>query len=239
MLQSCPVFFSPEPMAFDPDLIRDDLASNLQELVAIKALPGDATKQLIDDLILYLGELAKWNKAYNLTAVRDPQEMVVRHILDSLSAAPSLRGTRILDAGTGAGLPGIPLALCYPDRQFTLLDSNGKKIRFIQHVAGELGLTNVLPVQVRVESYEIEERFDTVISRAFTALADFVSNSGHLIKSGGCLLAMKGKLPQAELQALPHDWQATNIEPVNVPGLAAERHIIVLEPLPVPPGPAT
>lgn len=239
MLQSCPVFFSPEPMAFDPDLIRDDLASNLQELVAIKALPGDATKQLIDDLILYLGELAKWNKAYNLTAVRDPQEMVVRHILDSLSAAPSLRGTRILDAGTGAGLPGIPLALCYPDRQFTLLDSNGKKIRFIQHVAGELGLTNVLPVQVRVESYEVEERFDTVISRAFTALADFVSNSGHLIKSDGCLLAMKGKLPQAELQALPHDWQATNIESVNVPGLAAERHIIVLEPLPVAPGPAT
>ncbi len=239
MLQSCPVFYSPEPMAFDPDLIRDELASNLQELVAIKALSGDAMQKLIDGLTLYLGELAKWNKAYNLTAVRDPQEMVVRHILDSLSAAPLLRGTRILDAGTGAGLPGIPLALCYPDRQFTLLDSNGKKIRFVQHVAGELGLTNILPVQVRVESYEIEERFDTIISRAFTVLADFVSNSGHLIKSDGCLLAMKGKLPQAELQALPHDWQATNIESVNVPGLAAERHIIVLEALPVPPGPAT
>lgn len=226
-------------MAFDPDLIRDDLASNLQELVAIKALSGDAMQKLIDGLTLYLGELAKWNKAYNLTAVRDPQEMVVRHILDSLSAAPLLRGTRILDVGTGAGLPGIPLALCYPDRQFTLLDSNGKKMRFVQHVAGELGLTNILPVQVRVESYEIEERFDTIISRAFAVLADFVSNSGHLLKSDGCLLAMKGKLPQAELQALPHDWQATNIESVNVPGLAAERHIIVLEALPVPPGPAT
>jgi 16S rRNA (guanine527-N7)-methyltransferase len=218
-------------MAFDPDLIRDDLATNLQELVAIDSLPGDATQKLIDGLTLYLGELAKWNKAYNLTAIRNPQEMVVRHIVDSLSAAPLLRGTRILDAGTGAGLPGIPLALCYPDRQFMLLDSNGKKIRFIQHVAGELGLTNVLPVQVRVESYEIEERFDTVISRAFTALADFVTNSGHLIKPAGCLLAMKGKLPEAELQALPPGWQATNIEPVYVPGLAAERHIIVLEPL--------
>jgi 16S rRNA (guanine527-N7)-methyltransferase len=218
-------------MAFDPDLIRDDLATSLQELDTIKALSGDATQKLIDGLTLYLGELAKWNKAYNLTAIRNPQEMVVRHIVDSLSAAPLLRGTRILDAGTGAGLPGIPLALCYPDRQFMLLDSNGKKIRYVQHVAGELGLTNVLPVQVRVESYEVEERFDTVISRAFTALADFVSNSGHLIKSDGCLLAMKGKLPEAELQALPPGWQATNIEPVNVPGLAAERHIIVLEPL--------
>jgi 16S rRNA (guanine527-N7)-methyltransferase len=216
-------------MAFDPDLIRDDLATNLQELVALKALPDDATQKLIDGLTLYLGELAKWNKAYNLTAVRDPQQMVVRHIFDSLTAAPLLRGTRILDAGTGAGLPGIPLALCYPDRQFTLLDSNGKKIRFVQHVAGELGLKNIQPVQVRVESYECEERFDTVISRAFTALADFVSNSGHLLKPAGCLLAMKGKLPQAELRALPPGWHAANIESVNVPGLDAERHIIVLE----------
>jgi 16S rRNA (guanine527-N7)-methyltransferase len=216
-------------MPFDPDLIRDDLATNLQELVALKALPDDATQKLIDGLTLYLGELAKWNKAYNLTAVRDPQQMVVRHIFDSLTAAPLLRGTRILDAGTGAGLPGIPLALCYPDRQFTLLDSNGKKIRFVQHVAGELGLKNIQPVQVRVESYECEERFDTVISRAFTALADFVSNSGHLLKPAGCLLAMKGKLPQAELRALPPGWHATNIESVNVPGLDAERHIIVLE----------
>jgi 16S rRNA (guanine527-N7)-methyltransferase len=216
-------------MAFDPDLIRDDLATSLQELDTIKALSGDATQKLIDGLTLYLGELAKWNKAYNLTAVRDPQQMVVRHIFDSLTAAPLLRGTRILDAGTGAGLPGIPLALCYPDRQFTLLDSNGKKIRFVQHVAGELGLKNIQPVQVRVESYECEERFDTVISRAFTALADFVFNSGHLLKPAGCLLAMKGKLPQAELRALPPGWHATNIESVNVPGLDAERHIIVLE----------
>jgi 16S rRNA (guanine527-N7)-methyltransferase len=218
-------------MAFDPDLIRNDLASHLQEIGVIKALSDDVTQKLIDGLTLYLGELAKWNKAYNLTAVRDPQEMVVRHAVDSLSAAPLLRGTRILDAGTGAGLPGIPLALLYPDRQFTLLDSNGKKIRFVQHVAGELGLTNVLPVQARVESYEMEDRFDTVISRAFTALADFVSNSGRLLNPDGCLLAMKGKLPEPELQALPPGWQATSIEPVYVPGLEAERHIIVLEPL--------
>ena len=114
-------------MAFDPDLIRENLATNLQELDAINSLPVDATQKLIDGLTLYLGELAKWNMAYNLTAVRNPQEMVVRHIFDSLTAAPWLRGTRILDAGTGAGLPGIPLALCYPDRQFMLLDSNGKK----------------------------------------------------------------------------------------------------------------
>ena len=216
-------------MAFDPVLIRDDLAAGLPELAAIKALPADLRQKLIAGLTHYLSELTKWNKAYNLTAVRDPRDMVVRHIFDSLSAAPWLRGTRIIDVGTGAGLPGIPLALCYPDRQFTLLDSNGKKVRFVQHVAGELGLTNVLPVQNRAESYEPEQPFDTVISRAFTALADFVSSSGRLIQSQGCLLAMKGKRPEAELQNLPTGWNATSVASINVPGLEAQRHIIVLE----------
>ena len=217
-------------MAFDSDLIRRDLAAGLPELAAIEALAPDVRDRLLDSLTHYLAQLTKWNTAYNLTAVREPREMVVRHILDSLAAAPFLRGSRIIDVGTGAGLPGIPLALLYPDRQFTLLDSNGKKIRFVQHVTRELGLTNVLPVQARAEAYEPNHSFDTVISRAFTALADFVANSGHLVGAGGCLLAMKGKIPDAELAALPSDWRATRIEVLQVPGLDAERHAIVLEP---------
>lgn len=217
-------------MAFDSDLIRRDLAAGLPELAAIEALAPDVRDRLLDSLTHYLAQLTKWNTAYNLTAVREPREMVVRHILDSLAAAPFLRGSRIIDVGTGAGLPGIPLALLYPDRQFTLLDSNGKKIRFVQHVTRELGLTNVLPVQTRAEAYEPEHKFDTVISRAFTALADFVANSGHLVGAGGCLLAMKGKIPDAELAALPSDWRATRIDVLQVPGLDAERHAIVLEP---------
>lgn len=218
-------------MAFDSVLIRDGLAAGLRELDACATLPPGSCDRLLDRLTLFLGELTKWNKAYNLTAVRDPQQMVIRHIFDSLVAAPLLRGKRILDAGTGAGLPGIPLALCYPDKQFTLLDSNGKKIRFVQHVVGELGLSNVVPVQARAESYVPDQLFDTVISRAFTALADFIANSGRLTNPGGCLLAMKGKIPDAELQALPEDWQATDIAALRVPGLQAERHIVVLEPI--------
>ena len=217
-------------MAFDSDLIRRELAAGLQELAATQTLAAVARDSLLDALTRYLEELTRWNKAYNLTAVRDPQQMVVRHIFDSLAAAPFLRGSRIIDVGTGAGLPGIPLALLYPDRQFTLLDSNGKKIRFVQHVAGELMLANVRPVQDRAEAYEPEQNFATVISRAFTSLADFVANSGHLVGTGGCLLAMKGKTPDAELAALPSDWRATRIEALQVPGLDAERHVIVLEP---------
>lgn len=216
-------------MAFDSDLIRRDLAAGLPQLAAIEVLAPDGRDRLLDSLTHYLAQLTKWNTAYNLTAVREPREMVVRHILDSLAAAPFLRGSRIIDVGTGAGLPGIPLALLYPDRQFTLLDSNGKKIRFVQHVTRELGLTNVFPVQARAEAYEPNHSFDTVISRAFTALADFVANSGHLVGAGGCLLAMKGKIPDAELAALPSDWRATRIEVLQVPGLDAERHAIVLE----------
>ena len=216
-------------MAFDNVLIRDGLAAGLRELDACAALPPDSCDRLLDGLTLFLGELTKWNKAYNLTAVRDPQQMVVRHIFDSLVAGPMLRGTRILDAGTGAGLPGIPLALCYSDKQFALLDSNGKKIRFVQHVAGELGLHNVQPVQARIESYEPDHKFDSVISRAFTSLREFADNSGRLIAPHGCLLAMKGKLPDQEIRELPSEWRASEIRELQVPGLDEERHVVVLE----------
>ena len=177
----------------------------------------------------YLAELNKWKAAYNLTAVRKPHEMVVRHILDSLTAIPYLRGSRILDAGTGAGLPGIPLAVCCADRQFTLLDSNGKKVRFVQHAVATMGLTNIDVVQARAETFQPGESFDCVISRAFCSLAEFVANSAHLLAPDGCLLAMKGRRPDAELAALPAGWTAVAVDPVTVPGLTGERHMVVLE----------
>lgn len=192
-------------------------------------LPGDSDS-LIDPLVAYLAELNKWNAAYNLTAVRNPADMVARHILDSLTVLPYLRGKRILDAGTGAGLPGIPLALSCPDRQFTLLDSNGKKVRFVQHAVATLRLHNVDVVQARAETLKPDAAYDCVVSRAFCSLADFVANSAHLLLPGGCLLAMKGRRPDAELATLPAGWRAAAVDPVAVPGLDGERHIVVLAP---------
>jgi len=208
--------------------IETALAEGLEGLPAITASRGDAG-ELCVALARYIFELEKWNKAYNLTAVRDPREMVARHILDSLSAAPYLSGERILDAGTGAGLPGIPLALICPEQAFTLLDANGKKTRFVQHAVGELGLHNVFPVHARAEDYEPEQAFATVISRAFTSLTEFIARCGRQLEPGGRLVAMKGRLPEGELLSLPAGWQVTLTDPVSVAGLAAERHIIVLE----------
>jgi 16S rRNA (guanine527-N7)-methyltransferase len=208
---------SAEVAALRPLLIR-----GLERL----ALPAD--DRLLDDLLAYLAELIRWNKAYNLTAVRDPQEMVFRHILDAYSVQPYISGTRIIDVGTGAGLPGIPLALANTEQFYVLLDSNGKKIRFLQHVVGELGLLNVTPVQSRVADYEEDTWFDTVVCRAFTSLAEFVANSGHLAAPEGRLVAMKGKLAEAEREAIPADWVVQAADPVEVPGLEGERHIIVM-----------
>lgn len=177
----------------------------------------------------YLRLLEKWNRAYNLTAVREPAQMVDLHILDSLTARPFLHGNTVLDVGSGAGLPGIPLALFEPQRSFTLLDSGGKKTRFMRHAVAELGLQNVDVVDARAEAFDAEAGFDTVICRAFNALRDFVLGCGRLAASGGRLVAMKGRLPDEELSVLPVGWIASSAEPVNIPGLDVRRHIIVLE----------
>ena len=212
------------------DARQRKLESGIRQLNCLSADDGLAPAAVADALMVYVEQLAKWNRAYNLTAVRDPDEMVTLHLLDSLVAAPWLRGERILDVGTGAGLPGVPLAVCNPDREFVLLDSNGKKTRFVQHVTGELGLENVAVRHSRVESFEDTTGFDTIISRAFASVRDFVGTAGHLVASGGCLVAMKGRLPEDELERLPDGWAVRDTQRLEVPGLEAERHVVVLEP---------
>jgi len=185
-----------------------------------------------DGLLAYVELLNKWNKTYNLTAVRDPGEMITLHILDSLTALPYLKGSRILDVGTGAGLPGIPLALVRPDINFTLLDTNGKKTRFVEHAVRQLGLGNVTVVKSRIEEYrpDDESGFDTVISRAFTALDGFADACGRFLSDGGQLTAMKGRLQNEEISCVNEaQWSITSSQ-VVVPGLEAERHMIVLTP---------
>jgi len=215
-------------MTFDAATISQDLRTGLSQLEKQKLLASSVNPAVVDSLTAYLAALTKWNKAYNLTAVREPRAMVQKHILDSLSADGYLSGEKILDVGTGAGLPGIPLALCNPDKHFTLLDSNGKKIRFLQHIVGELDMQNVVPVQARVESFEPGETYDVIISRAFASIVEFASSCGRLVAPAGCLLAMKGKLPNAELDELPSTWLQSAVEKIDVPGLEGDRHIIVI-----------
>ena len=165
--------------------------------------------------------LAKWNAAYNLTAVRDPQEMVTRHLLDSLALLPYVQGPRVLDIGTGPGLPGIPLAVARPDCSFTLLDANAKKTRFVTQAVGELGLKNVDVVQARVENYRPVEKFDTLVARAFSSIADMLNNAQHLCAPGGRFLAMKGVYPEEELAAIPAAYAVSEVVALKVPGLDA------------------
>ena len=179
-------------------------------------------------LLSYLALLERWNKTYNLTAIKDPMQMVTRHLLDSLSVAPWIKGRRLLDAGTGAGLPGIPLAVTKPGLEVTLLDSSGKKIRFLNHVRRELGLDNITIVQERLESYSAETRYQAIICRAFTSLASFARAARHLAVAPSRLLAMKGRFPQSELQDLPGWVHIDSVEKLDVPGLQEDRHLVIM-----------
>ncbi|WP_372860815.1 16S rRNA (guanine(527)-N(7))-methyltransferase RsmG [Spongiibacter sp.] len=184
----------------------------------------------LDARMNYLALLIKWNRAYNLTAVRDPGQMVARHLLDSLSVAPLLTGQRILDVGTGPGLPGIPLAILYPERQFELLDSNGKKTRFLIEAKLQLGLSNVKVHCCRVESLRDEQGFDAITSRAFASLADMVSGCEHLLTPAGRLFAMKGQYPEQELSQLPKHFIVEACHNLSVPGVDEARHLLVIAP---------
>ncbi|AOY48628.1 16S rRNA (guanine(527)-N(7))-methyltransferase RsmG [Vibrio cholerae] len=187
------------------------------------------TEQQREQLVGYVQMLDKWNKAYNLTSVRDPMEMLVKHILDSLVVSPHLVGERFIDVGTGPGLPGIPLAIMHPDKEFVLLDSLGKRIRFLKQVIHELKINNVLPVQSRVEEFDPESGFDGVLSRAFASMTDMVNWCQHLPKpNGGVFLALKGVRPDDEITLLPEWCSVTDIKALQVPELEGERHLVIL-----------
>ena len=187
----------------------------------------DVTLEAQTKLLQYLSLLNKRNKVYNLTAVRDPLEMVTLHLLDSLSVLPHVNSKNLLDVGSGGGLPGIVLAICKPELQVTTIDTVQKKAIFMRQVKGELGLTNLTVVYARVESYLPAEKFEAIISRAFSDLALFVDLTKHLLAPTGKWLAMKGQLPLEEIQAL--NVKVNKINPLTVAGLHAERHLIVLE----------
>jgi len=175
-----------------------------------------------------LDELERWNQKVNLTAIRNREEMVTSHIDDSLAAQPHLRGARILDVGTGAGFPGLPLAIVEPDREFHLIDSNNKKIMFVEHIAGLLGLDNVTAAKARSEDYAPGYRFDTVIARALAALPKLVEIAGHHVGEDGVFVALKGRYLAEELQEMPTTW-VSNVMELKVPGLeAGSRHAVVL-----------
>ncbi len=199
----------------------------------LSRLLADAGISLTDHqktlLVAYVDMLHKWNKAYNLTSVRDPNEMLVRHILDSIVVAPYLQGQRFIDVGTGPGLPGIPLTIVLPDAHFTLLDSLGKRVRFLRQVQHELKLENITPVQSRVEAYPSEPPFDGVISRAFASLNDMVSWCHHLPGEKGRFYALKGQLPGDEIASLPDDFSVESVEKLRVPQLEGERHLVIIK----------
>ena len=184
-----------------------------------------------EQLLQYLGLLIKWNKAYNLTAVRNPDEMVSRHLLDSLSVVQYVEpyGDHWLDVGSGGGMPGVPLAILFPERQFTLLDSNGKKTRFLTQVKLELKLDNLKVIHSRVEAYTPEQAFSGIISRAFSALEDFTHWTRHLGDLTTHWLAMKGVHPDDELQALPEDFRLESCQILKVPGCQGQRHLLILQ----------
>jgi 16S rRNA (guanine527-N7)-methyltransferase len=203
------------------------LRTQLDELIAQTDL--EVSPRQREQLVGYVEMLNKWNKAYNLTSVRDPQEMLVKHIMDSIIVSTHLQGERFIDVGTGPGLPGIPLSIMNPDKTFVLLDSLGKRIRFIKQVLHELKIENVTPIQSRVEEYQPEDKFDGVLSREFASMTDMVEWCHHLPKSqGGHFLALKGQLPQDEIEQLPEWCSVTDVKALNVPQLEGERHLVIL-----------
>lgn len=203
-------------------------AEELQQ--GARELGVDLTEQQQTQLLGYLALLIKWNKAYNLTAVRDPDEMVSRHLLDSLSVVPFVAeaGDNWLDVGSGGGMPGIPLAILFPERRFTLLDSNGKKTRFLTQVKLELKLANLEVIHSRVEAFTPEQPFNGICSRAFSSLEDFSNWTRHLGDGNTRWLAMKGVHPDDELQALPADFSLTATHVLKVPGCQGQRHLLIL-----------
>ena len=205
-----------------PDPLRAALEAGLAALGSERALA--------DPLLAYLALLQRWNATYNLTAIRDPEQMVTLHLLDSLAIVPHVAGiSRLADLGTGAGLPGIPLAIARPELQVTLVESNGKKARFLREAVRQLGLANARVAESRAEALDEPGAYEAITARALATLADIIAVGEHLVAPGGRLLAMKGQRPDAELAALPAGWRLQSVHPLQVPGLAAERHLVAVE----------
>ena len=195
--------------------------------LGIQALGLDLPAGAVDQLLAYRDLMLKWNRTYNLTALKDPAQMVSHHLLDSLAILPWVTGPELLDVGSGAGLPGIPLAIARPDLRVTLVDAVQKKAAFQRQAAIELGLTNVQACHARVE--ELQGQYGMITSRAFAELADFVRLTRPLLAPGGRWLAMKGLAPEQELAALPADVRVAGLHPLRVPGLDAARHLVILQ----------
>ena len=203
------------------DAEREKLAEGAKEL----GIELDGTRA--ESLLTLVDELEQGNKQFNLTAIRDRPGMLTKHVLDSLSIQPYLRGERLADVGTGAGFPGLALAIVNPQRRFTLIEATGKKARFVEQTAQRLGLANVLTVNSRAEAYRPFELFDTVFARALSSLADFVAYAGHLCAPDGRLLAMKGKRPDEEISGLPRSFRVLAVHRLSVPGLT-DWHLVEL-----------
>ncbi len=204
----------------------EEFRPRLLEAAARMSVELSAKQQ--DKLLEYLALFTRWNSAYNLSAIRDPGQMLERHIIDSLSVVNLCGEGPLIDVGSGGGLPGIPLAIVHPERPVTLLDSNGKKTRFLFQVATALPLPNVQVVNERVEEFQPAQKFSAVVSRAFASIGDMVSGSEHLLAPGGRFYAMKGKLPEDELSAIPKGIKVEQVHPLSVPGCDADRHLVIL-----------
>ncbi|HEX8403980.1 MAG TPA: 16S rRNA (guanine(527)-N(7))-methyltransferase RsmG [Duganella sp.] len=209
---------------FDRAVVADVLKQG------IKDLRLELSEEQVEKLLDYLALLNKWNSVYNLTSVRDPMQMVTLHLLDSLAAVPAFEGAaNVLDVGAGGGLPGMVLAISRPDMKVSMIDTVHKKTAFLNQVKAELGLVNVTVYTKRVEQLEVKTKFDVITSRAFADLSDFVNWSGHLLQEGGRFIALKGTAPEDERERLPEPWKVQKLEPLTVPGLQAERHLVFIE----------
>ena len=207
---------------------RTALSAVLGEGIAAMHLDVSPAQQ--DKLMDYLALMFKWNAVYNLTSLRDPMQMVTHHLLDSLAAVPAFaKAHNVLDVGSGGGLPGIVLAIVRPDMKVSMIDTVHKKTAFLTQVKAELSLTNVTVYTARVEQLQVSDKFDVITSRAFADLSDFVNWSHHLLADGGRYIALKGVAPKDEQERLPAEWKVTGLEPLQVPRLGAERHLVYIE----------
>ena len=207
---------------------RAALAQVLHEGVAEMRL--DVTPAQQEKLLDYLALMNKWNGVYNLTSLRDPMQMVTHHLLDSLAAVPAFAGARnVLDVGAGGGLPGVVLAICRPDMKVSMIDTVHKKTAFLKQVKAELELANVTVHTMKVQDLDVSDKFDVITSRAFADLSDFLEWSGHLLQEGGKFIALKGTAPAEEQERVPAAWKVTGLQPLQVPRLGAERHLVFVE----------